>query len=366
MHSLQVHQFIPSLSPNDAVGNHTLETQRILAAHDVPGRIWAEEIHPSLQGQARPYGKYRANTRFTLRGGASANQTVLLYQASTGSQFGMGSFFLDRPEPKTLTYHNITPAEFFDTYDDKAADNLRRGRSELALLARRIRCATAASEYNARELRDLGLEDVRVFPPFIPSTVRPHAMYRTWLKSNKHGIDLMFVGRVVPNKGHRHLLRAFAALRDEIDPATRLFIVGGWGPKSYMRELFQLRERLGSKGIAFTGPLSASRLAAHYETADAFVCLSDHEGFGIPLVEAMRAGLPIIAYDAGAVGETLGRAGILLKERDPFVIAELISRLSTDDSLRSSVISAQVTRAAEIQSLPRAEILLEAIRDSLG
>jgi glycosyltransferase involved in cell wall biosynthesis len=166
---------------------------------------------------------------------------------------------------------------------------------------------------------------------------------------------------VVPNKGHVHLLRAFAAYRRTVDPGARLFVVGSWGPPPYMDRLFRLREALGAESVAFTGAVAAPSLVAHYRAADAFVCLSEHEGYGIPLVEAMRFDVPVIAYDAGAVAETLGDAGVLLGTLDARYVAEIIGRVAGDPSLRARLVERQRARMADLEALPRDELQVEAI-----
>lgn len=279
----------------------------------------------------------------------------------------MADFVAERPERKIIYYHNITPAEFFEPFDPGGAISLSRGREELKRLVPRTTLAMANSVYSAEELRALGAADVRVVPPYLPPGLdsTPHGDHGSWLRRTKAGVDVLFVGRIVPNKGHMHLLRAFAALRDAVDPGSRLFIVGRQGPEAYMREITRLRERLGAEGIVFTGSVDDSRLAAHYQQADVFCCLSLHEGFGLPLIEAMRAGIPVVAYDAGAVGETLGGAGVLLRTLDPPFVAEVIHRVATDDGLRAEILRGQAERVADLERFPRGELLLDAVRTAL-
>lgn len=356
----RVHQFVPSLGYRDAVGTHALVTQEVLKRHGIGGRVWVEEVHPKVARRTRIYTDFPRT--LTSRSG----RNVLLYQASTGSR-GMADFFAERPERKLLYYHNITPAELFEPFDPGGAMSLSRGREELKRLVPGTSLAMANSAYSAEELRRLGAPEVRVVPPYLPPGLdsTPHADHQAWLRRTKAGVDVLFVGRIVPNKGHLHLLRAFAALREAVDPGARLFVVGRQGPDAYMREIARLRERVGAGGVVFTGSVDDGRLAAHYREADVFCCLSLHEGFGLPLVEAMRAGLPVVAYDAGAVGETLGGAGVLLRSLDPPFVAEVIYRVATDVSLRTEVLQRQSERVADLERLPRDELLLDAVRTVL-
>lgn len=356
----RVEQFLPSLGFRDAVGTHALVSQRALREDGIRGGLWVEEVHPRLSRHARIYTDY-PRTR-----SARSGRDVLLYQASTGSR-GMADFLGERGERKLLYYHNVTPAEFFEPYDAGGAMTLARGREELKRLAPRMRLAMANSEYSADELRRLGLRDVRVVPPYLPPGLDapPNPDHAEWLRRTKTGIDVLFVGRISPNKGHLHLLRAFAALRGAVDPGARLFVVGQPGPETYVREVSRVRERLGSAGIVFTGSVDDSRLVAHYREADVLCCLSEHEGFGLPLIEAMRAGLPVVAYDGGAVGETLGGAGVLLRTLDPPFVAEIVHRVATDDRLREEIRAEQAERVAALERLPRDELLVDAVRTVL-
>ena len=353
----EVHQFAPTLGYRDAVGNHMLETQRAFAEAGMPGRIWVERAHPEVARRAEPYGGYGR--------GRDRSRRVLLYQASTGSD-GIVDFLLARPEPKALYYHNITPARFFEPYDPITAAGLEKGRCDLERLAPAVDRAMANSEFSARDLRRLGIEDVRVVPPYpAPMLEAPSDQHARWLRETKRGIDVLFVGRVAPSKGHLQLLRVFAALRGGIDPAARMFVVGAWDPGLYMREIQTVRERLGSEGVVFTGSVADPHLAAHYREADVFLCLSEHEGYGVPLIEAMRSGLAVIAFDAGAVAETMGGAGVLIRTRDPFVVSEIVARVATDAELRASVIKRQFERVAELDASPRDEAIVEHVASAL-
>ena len=356
---MEVHQFLPSLGWRDAVGTHTLEMRRAFAEAGIKGGVYAEEMHGEFFRTASPPDVY-AGRRSARHGG-----NVLLYQASTGSR-GMVHLLASRPEPKVLYYHNVTPARFFDPYLPAAALNLRWGREELRVLAPHVRVAMANSEFSAAELRELGVEDVRVVPPYLPPTVdaEPSATHAGWLRRTKRGTDVLAVGRVVPHKGHLHLLRAFAALRAAVDPGARLFVVGSWGPEEYMRAIFRLREELGAESVVFTGSVAEETLAAHYQEADVFLSLSEHEGFGLPLIEAMRKGTPVVAYAGGAVGETLDGSGVLLDTLDPPTVAEVVGRVASDEDLRKRIVEGQRERMAGLDRLPRDTQVVQAVRDA--
>ena len=125
-------------------------------------------------------------------------------------------------------------------------------------------------------------------------------------------------------------------------------------------------DRLTPGAVVLTGPVSDAQLAAYYAQADMFICLSEHEGFGLPLIEAMRAQVPVIAYDAGAVGETMGSAGVLVRTLEPAVLAEVVARVATDKQLQGELRERQATRAAELEGFPRQQALMSALYEAAG
>lgn len=357
---LEVHQFVPTLLVRDAVGNHVLRTQRDLAELGAHADIWAGWVDPSLGGRARRWQRFE-RTR-SKRG----RRRILLYQAASYSG-GMVDFLAGRADPTVVSYHNLTPASFLAPYDGSAAHDLALAMAELRRLVARTRVAVAASEFNAADLRRMGVERVHVIPPYVGLGFRGRPDQRTLerLRATRRGIDLVFVGRLSPNKGHADLVRLVATLRASIDPHARLFLVGSPGPRLYVDWIARLIDRVAPGAVVLTAGVSDAELAAYYAHADVFVCMSKHEGFCIPLVEAMRARLPVLAYQAGAVGDTLAGAGVLVRTREPPILAELVLRLARDDDLRAEICRRQLRRAAEIESFPRDRALVAALLDAL-
>lgn len=353
---IDVHQFVPVLLPLDAVGNHTLRTHRALQDAGLRSSVWSTVTHPTLQRSARPVADFDAEPR------RRATSRVLVYQAASESN-GIVDLLLRQRGPKVISYHNFTPARYFDPYDEMVAASLRRGVEEVRRLARQVRVGIAASEFNASELRMMGMDDVEVIPPYLGPGLqaKPDPSTLEWLRRTREGTDLLFVGRVVPHKGHAHLVRVLAAIRAAVDPRARLFLVGPPGPRKYMRSLRALAERVVGSGVYLTGGVTDAQLAAYYEHADVFVSMSEHEGFGIPLVEAMRAGIPIVAYDSSAVAETLGGAGVLVRTTDPRIVGELVAAVAHDQAMCQELRRRQLKRAAELESFPRGERIIEVL-----
>jgi len=357
--ALEIHQFVPILQPWDAVGNHVLESRQALRRSGLDGAIWAAGIHPQFGGTARPYRRF---ARSRSRG---SGKRLLLYQAASWS-CGIVDFLLDRPETKVLSYHNFTPPEYFDPYDAAVASSLRQAIAETRTLAAKVKVALAASEFNAVDLREMGIPSVHVVPPFLPPNISAQPDPRTLaeLTAGRTGLHLLFVGRLTPHKGHVQLVRLLAMVRAAIDPGARLFLVGSKGPAIYMHLLARHIDRLTPGAVVLTGPVSDAQLAAYYAQADMFVCLSEHEGFGLPLIEAMLAQVPVIAYDAGAVGETVGGAGVLVRTLEPAVLAEVVARVAVDKRLQAELRHRQTLRAAQLEAFPREQALISALSEA--
>ncbi|HET9444460.1 MAG TPA: glycosyltransferase, partial [Acidimicrobiales bacterium] len=176
------------------------------------------------------------------------------------------------------------------------------------------------------------------------------------------GARWLFVGRAAPNKCQHDLIAAFAAYRCLYDPRARLTLVGGRTSNVYYRALELLAEELGvADAVEFTDTVSHGEKLACYRAADVFVCLSEHEGFKVPLVEAMHFGVPVVAYAASAVPDTVGAAGLLLAGKDPVVVATAVHRVLEDGDLRRSLTEAGHRRLDELSPERTSRALLDAL-----
>ncbi len=351
---LRVHQFLPALSPRDAIGAHTLAMQRVLEDAGLGGGIFAAEIHRDLRRHARSYHDYRP------RAG-----DVLLYHAAIGC--ALGDWMAGRSEPLVLDYHNITPPEYFEVWAPETGLLLAQGRAQLTRLAPRATLGLADSSFNAAELDRLGCPRTAVVPVFIDPTTwgALDTAARDELLATKRGTDWLFVGRVAANKAHHDLVRAFAVHRRTWDPHARLFLVGGV-TSEYQYALDRLVTRLGLDGaVIFTGSVTPGVLGAHYAAADVFVCLSDHEGFCVPVIEAMWWGLPVVAFASTAVTETVGDAAVLLEHKEPALVAAAVDRVARDAALRDALVAAGRLRVDHFSPARTAATLLGALKTLL-
>jgi glycosyltransferase involved in cell wall biosynthesis len=337
-----IHQFVPSFAARDAIGAHTLQVRRLLHELGIESDVYADDAHPEVAHVARPYHDFP--------GGPA---TWLLYHASTGSR--IARFLLTRPEPLVIDYHNITPARFFDPWEPDVAAELTVGWKQMGDLAARAVAGIGDSETNRRDLALLGYRETSVAPILLDLdefAVEPDAATIERLEGCKRagGVDWLFVGRLAPHKSQHAVVAAFAAFRRAYDPHARLHLVGGSASHAYLSALEAYIDSLGLGDVVeLTGSISHEALAAHYDAADVFVCLSRHEGFCVPLLEAMHHRLPIVALGVTAVPETLAGAGLVVPNVQPSLVAAAVHRVLDDPNVRDSLVARGAERLVDFE-----------------
>ncbi|HUF32050.1 MAG TPA: glycosyltransferase [Acidimicrobiales bacterium] len=334
-----VHQLIPSFTPRSAVGNHTLQVRALLHELGVRSEVYVGEASREVVGISRPFREYEG-----------APGDVLLYQASTGS--ALADFVRTRDERLVVNYHNITPSAMFAPWEPHVAAELVAGRRQVADLAARTTIAIADSSYNAGELDAFGYRNTTVVPILLDTATFERAVDTAALdrlrSAGARGATWLFVGRVAPNKAQHDLMKALAVYRRTYDPHARLVLVGGSSSHAYWTALESYRAALQlDDAVTFAGDVTDGELAAHYRAADVFVCASEHEGFCVPLLEAMHHELPIVAYASTAVPETLGDGGICIPSKAPTTFAAAVHRVLSDRALVDALAAAGRARLAD-------------------
>jgi len=333
-----VHQVLAALAYSDAIGNLALAIQDHLRRRGFESTLFAEKIHPTMAGLARPLSEYDA---------AARGSALCMFHFSIGS--AASSLVYHRKEPLICVYHNITPPEFFYPFHPHLTRLCYHGKRELAAFAPRSALGLGVSEFNRGELQAAGFKCTGALPIVIDWTrydEKPSPVMEKRL-AGFPGPTILFVGRVVPNKKFEDLLTTFAAFQRHHEPESRLLLVGdSTGHEGYLRRLLESVHSLRLRNVVFTGQVTQADLIAAYRSADAFLCLSEHEGFCVPLLEAMHFRLPVLAFDAGAVKETMGGGGILFDHKDPRVIAEALELAVREGPFRQAVLASQ-TRTLE-------------------
>lgn len=323
----------PSVVQADAVSNDVLGMYNALIArgHDV--QVFAGTV----EGIDEPGVGPAAMVPDFLR----KREDVLIYHHAIGWEQGVT--LLEKVKcRRVVKYHNVTPPEFFEGISDQYLNVCRMGKEQLKAVVR-AGCDRYLydSEYNLRETVAQGVAEAHsaVVYPF-HHTDRLHA-----LEADLHLLDayrdgktnLLAVGRLAPNKGHALLVAAFAVYHRAYNPHSRLLIVGkdGEGLKRYGGYVAGLAAGLGVEdAVVFTGEVLDRELKAYYLAADVLLVLSEHEGFCLPLAEAMAMKLPVIAHAATAVPGTVGDAGLLLDERDPNLVAAAVDYVIRTEQAR--------------------------------
>ena len=324
-----IHQFHSGISEGDAISNQMFVLQRELHALGYESNIYAEHIY----GDAGPYVHHIDNL-------VSSENDLILVHHSMGHRRLSQIFNLSNPI--ITVYHNITPAQFIE---DAALRHFSHiGRYQLNALATRSLMGIADSNYNRKEMLLRGFTDVEVIP------VRTNFLEFQSARELRHPErDWLFVGRISPNKQQVEIVKAFHHYHHKVDNSARLFLVGDHVMQSYAKKVGQEIEKLNLiSHVDPTGKIDELALLQRYARAGVFVSLSRHEGFGVPLLEAMAVGIPVVALESSAVAETMGGAGILLQSAEPSVVSSAVQRLMTDREHLDQVIWNQDRRLEKL------------------
>jgi glycosyltransferase involved in cell wall biosynthesis len=252
-----------------------------------------------------------------------------------------------------LISHNVTPARYFWAHEPVEGVRCELAHGQLAELARSAGALAGVSEYNARELTALSARDADVIPVLFDRSGLPDAGHEP-----EGPPTILFVGRLAPHKRQDLVIRAFARYRRDFESMARLVLVGVPLSPAYGEQLRTLADELAPGAVTFESGVSPQRLAELYRSAHVFLCLSEHEGFCIPLLEAFHFGVPVVARDVGAVGEVVGDAGVLLGPRDGLAtVAELMRIVIGDPELRAELRARGERRLAAYEYARTAERL---------
>lgn len=353
---MQIHQMLAALSYGDAIGNEALRIQQILRDEGFESEIFAESVHPEMASSAKKLWDYRS---------VASPDNLLILHFSIGA--GVSTFAYHLPDPILLIYHNITPARWFATFHQHLAGLCYHGRRELHAFVPRTRLALGDSEFNRAELEAVGFHPTGVLPLLLdPDRLSgpPSPVVLEMFDDDK--TNFLFVGRVIPNKCFHDLIKVFAFYQKFIDRNSRLLLVGEWvGFEKYYESLIRMVDDLQLKDVVFTGHVEDDDLSAYYEVADLFLCLSEHEGYCVPLVEAFRFGVPVMATDAGAVPETLSDAGVLIREKRIDEIGLMAHAIVSDDALAETIVAAQDRVLDQMKARNDADLLKGFVKQAL-
>jgi glycosyltransferase involved in cell wall biosynthesis len=355
--AIAVHQVLATLGYGDAIGHEVLGIQRVLRDAGYDSEIFVETADERLEHLTVDYRELPH---------ASHADNILIHHFSIGSRASRIAYAL--PDRMVLVYHNITPPEYFIDVHPLLVQQCFLGRRELGFYNSRCDLALGDSEYNRQELEAAGFRRTAVLPvvPDFAHLTGP-ADFRQAAAFDDDWVNLLFVGRVIPNKRIEDVIRWFHAYKKWFNPRSRLLLVGSHtGFERYLAMLHQFGTRIGAADVHFIGHVSNEELVAYYEVADVFVCASEHEGFCVPLIEAFHTGVPVIAYAATAVPATMDGGGVLVTDKSTATVAPLIHEIATDRAVQDAIIASQDAALGRLLARNFGGTLLGFVEDVLG
>jgi glycosyltransferase involved in cell wall biosynthesis len=359
---ITVFQCLHTLTYGDAISGEALAIRRVLAENGIGGAIYGLHAHPLLKGDLARWQNLEHDVAAETERG---NSVCVLLHYSIGSPLN-DVFARLTSAVRAIIHHNLTPPHWFQAYNERVTRDLIDGLRELPILARHADIVLADSDYNRQELFEMGFHDVGVLPlPLdlerwkVPSNSGIRGVLRAWDAPGKRGVNILHVGRLAPNKCIHDILKAFYFYHHKIEKKSRLWLIGSdVDTELDSFELKLLREEfLLSDAAFFVGVSPDTEVRAFYENCDAYLCMSEHEGFCVPLLEAMHFGLPTVAFSSTAIPETMGNAGILFDSKRPELVAELLNQVVIDSALREELCALGQARVQHFS--------LDAFRDRL-
>lgn len=329
-------QVVPVFRTGDAIGDYALFINRVLHMAGFNSEIYSYQNLSNIN-----------SIKFVDDLEANEKDVIILHMAAENDFAEIMEAYQSK---KVLFYHNITPSAFFHGFDVFAEESTQKGLLQIEKLVAKINYCITDSNYNKQDLRKMGCEtEIKVIPiPFEKNRVGDEINFKLNKKLNDGKINLIFVGRIAPNKKIEDIIQCYQNYKDSYNKRTRLILVGSYDSDGKYFQFIkkQIRE---DDDIIISGHVDTVDWVTYYKNADVFLCMSEHEGFCVPLVEAMYYKIPIVAYDSSAVSETLGQGGILLKEKNFKKFADKIHEVITCQDIKEDIKQKQLLELERFQ-----------------
>jgi len=352
---MKIHQFVHTLHYGDAISSEAITIKRLLAEQGIAGEIYCVNSHPKMKRDARNFEIFAQDEVLSARPGTAGRsgnneRAAVMLHYSIASP--LNTLFCERSDNfRLVVYHNLTPERWFWGYNARVVADLQEARRELPAALKAADVILCDSHFNQSEVQQIVSRESSVLPLVLDAAkwdVPENDGIRRVLLGHG-GKNILHVGRIAPNKRLEDILKAFYFYHHKVDKTARLWLVGSdTDTEIYGFELRRLIEEFHLRDVVtLAGAVADSELKSFYKYSDLYVCMSEHEGFCVPLIEAMHFGLPVLAFNSLAVGETLEGAGLLLARKAPAETSELIDIVLRDDALRERLIAAGRERVGE-------------------
>lgn len=358
---MRVIQMLSTIAYGDAVSNDAMALETVIKSMNYNTRIYAESIvSPLDKKNALPIDQI----------GTLKDEDVVIYHFSTGSELNFR--FGNLKCRKILVYHNVTPPEFFKNNDEGFMGVCQFGLDGIKYLADKVDYCIADSEFNKQDLINYGFKcKIDVLPIIIPMEDYEKKPDKKTMREMSDGkTNILFTGRVAPNKKHEDIIAAFYYYKRLYNPNSRLILAGSFKETDpYYIRLDKFVKRLGlvrDEDFIFTGHTKFNKIIAYYKCADAFLCMSEHEGFCVPVVESMIYGVPVVAYASTAVPDTMGKGTMVINDKNPVVVAGCIDKVMRDTQLRNSLIANQKERLKDFSYDKVSDMFKKYLSEFLG
>lgn len=331
--TMKVVQVINNLQRGDAIGNFTLMLRDVLINAGFDTDIYATNV-----GKGIDKSIIKSPRLLNLL----KRDDVLIYQMCEGVP--LNKLIMSLKCKKIAIYHNVTPPSFFSKWGKFMIDSQKKALQDMEMLNDVFDLCIAVSEFNKLDLIKMGYDENRiaVIPIIVDFDDYKQEPAKNIIENYKDGVtNILFVGRIAPNKKQEDIIRQFAYYHKYVNTNSRLILVGSPFNTDYYEDLLQYIEILGIDNVIIPGHISFQEILGYYRVADLFLCMSEHEGFCVPLLEAMMFEIPIVAYNSTAIPYTLGNSGVLINTKNPVFVSNIMERICKDESLRKQIVAGQ-------------------------
>jgi len=331
---LIIDQFVHTLQYGDAISGEALTIKRVLNELGFDSQIVSLNTHEKYKGLNISLEEFN-----TTR---AEKCSLIINHFSISSPLN-DTYKSLKNSKRALIYHNVTPPSWFSSYNQRVTEDLKKGRTDLSELINLTDLAIADSSFNGEELLELGFKDPKVLPlPLDPNRwTGPANPGILNVLSSHGGPNVLHVGRIAPNKCIQDVIKAFYFFHHKFSPKSRLWLIGSdTDTELYSFELRRLVSELRLKdAVTFAGSVSDDELKAFYEKADIYLCMSEHEGFCVPAIEALHFKVPLIFFNSSALPETMGQGAIGIDQKDPLRTACIMQELIHNNAAKEELIS---------------------------